>query len=406
MKKILVSILILASINTIGCNDTMVLEENTKEVSIVKGENEKTDIIEDFDIKEVPVDIENNFIPRVYINDKVLGTNISELDKEKEITYSLTKDGEVTKYEDENFLVLNNYANCYYYNYYGVTERKEKVKNTTVSQYYYVDKMKNIEFKLDGFNTINLKYQSQGTGYGDILQGNDNYYVIYFSKYSGDFYSQYSSEGSEQQVLLIDIKNEKMYLKEENDMKNGETFIASMYYDENLNCIMALTYDGKIKKVSINNDKIQLKDYKDINLQGYKICYKYGGMIDNRGIDNKVILEVTKNRKDEKFTSAIYDIKSNELVVLEEGLNIHNIMGKNNLVNVIYKDEPYIAQIREDNTINYLYKFGDDKNKYYSAYGVINEEGNSIFIKKYLNEAPEGEYSLKEEYSFLKLIAK
>ena len=47
MKKILVSILILASINTIGCNDTMVLEENTKELA------DKLDILGDVNFEYI-----------------------------------------------------------------------------------------------------------------------------------------------------------------------------------------------------------------------------------------------------------------------------------------------------------------------------------------------------------------
>ena len=399
MKKVLVSMLILLSVGMFGCNDTIVLEKDTVESASFEEVKKETKLIEDFNVEESNIEFHEEFYPRMYIDDKIFGVKLNYANRELE-GYCLSEDGVLSEYNYNDSIVECELNGNKWYEYYGVTKEKKKVDGKVVSQYYYVDKIKNKKIKIDGLNELVLKYAGTSNCYK--LPGIDNYYVITLY----DFYSSgLSGSGTKQKTLIIDIINEKIYKLEEVKDDNKEEFLACLYYDNGINSIMGITLDESVKKIEINKKDIKIEHYKEINLQGYKIQNAYLD-INNVG-DNKIILPISKNMYNEEPTSAIYNTISGEVTILEDDVQITNILGKNNLVNVMYKDEAYLAQIRDDNTINYIYKISKENYNCVVGYGTINKDGNKIFLVKIvLNDSEENNNGPVYDYSILTLTEK
>ncbi len=395
MRKFLISVLIMTSIASVGCSKTIVLEENTSKT--VKAE----EIIEEFNIEEIPVSIDGDFYPIIYKDNNVIGINYEDFTSDKkEISY-INEEGQLGVYTSTDEFVEGEILDDMGIAYRGIVKEREKINDVEVVKYYYVDKIKNKKFKLEKMNDLILSHvNNYKEAY--LLSGNDNYYILDLKGY----YS-YSGDLDEQRILIIDIENEKLYKFE---IEEREEEIVCLYFDKNLNSIMAILIDGKVKKVNINDDTIELEDYKSLNLQGYKLS-EYSRVYNQELNSNKIFLNVSQNRYGETERTAIYDINSEEFIIPEEEIYINNVIGKNNLVNLVYKEEAYLGQVREDNTINYLYKFTKENYKCYGSVGIANEEGDKIFFYKYFepNENDEYKYDASKyikEYSFLKLTEK
>ena len=232
------------------------------------------------------------------------------------------------------------------------------------------------------------------------ILGDNKYFALTLNLYN---YDLNSSNLIEQTLFLIEIESGKT-IKVKTKNKDESSSILYMYYDENINSIMAIMSDNKVKKVNIINNEIKLENYKELNFQDYKLYSDFGYYIKNYK-DNLIFALIGEgNFSEEDFIRntryAIYNKKSGEVQLLDKGIFIMDVFGESNLISVLYNDDNYLAEIDENNNIELIYKFDKKDYDYVFIYGVSNEEGNRLFIRKTLCNK-ELESNQKEEYSFI-----
>ena len=411
MKKFMISIFILASITSVGCKDTIVLEENA---SI-------NQTVEKYEFTEEAIDLNGDFMFMNYENNKVIGARYNieetkyissdEINENYEYFSISDKSNEINKIYDDIALNSEGLTMNYKWDYYGITNEVEKDLELDKREYYYVDKLKDISIRLDGARDILYKLRDEMIyfDYGNKLPGNDDYYIMYLcSGWDGAEKHLYR----DQQIIIVDIKNEKIFYKEQ--LEDEENFIYLTYFDKNLNSIMAITFDGKVKKVNLNGNYIEFEEYKTLNLQEYTLN---NNNIDYRRyrevLDNKVVISLINSNSVNKYFTGIYDMVSGELKILDKEIEINYVLGKNNLVFAIYDEEAYLGKVKEDNSVELLYSLSTKEEKCMEAYGIINEEGDEIFVNKYMGRAFSEEYpnyidrhNIEYKYSFINIDRK
>ena len=403
MKKFLSIILTtIISLSMIGCKESVVLEDRVKSVEGVKA----------FDVLETPVEFEKEEViyPSLFVNDNVYGAEfINGEDPLNDITdlkgYYIDKDGNYNEDKDSKCF-LTKIGNVSTINYCGLTKEYDN-RDIPIDEkeYYYRDNLNDITIKIEGLNEIINDLNLLSTNYLTW-----NYYILGDNKYFAlniNFYKDYlnSTHLMEQTLFLIEIESGKTIKVKIKD-KNESNSIIYMYYDENINSIMAIMSDNKVKKVNIINNEIKLENYKELNFQDYKLYSDFGYYIKNYK-DNLIFALIGEgNFSEEDFIRntryAIYNKKSGEVQLLDKGIFIMDVFGESNLISVIYNDDSYLAEIDENNNIELIYKFDKKDYDYVSIYGVSNEEGNRLFICKTLFNK-ELESNQKEEYSFIDL---
>ena len=401
MKKFLSIILTtIISLSMIGCKESVVLEDRVKSVEGVKA----------FDVLETPVEFEKEEViyPSLFINDNVYGAEfINGEDPLNDITdlkgYYIDKDGNYNEDKDSKCF-LTKIGNVSTINYCGLTKEYDN-RDIPIDEkeYYYRDNLNDITIKIEGLNEIINDLNLLSTNYLTW-----NYYILGDNKYFAlniNFYKDYlnSTHLMEQTLFLIEIESGKT-IKVKNKDKNESNSIIYMYYDENINSIMAIMSDNKVKKVNIINNEIKLENYKELNFQDYKLYSDFGYYIKNYK-DNLIFALIGEgNFSEEDFIRntryAIYNKKSGEVQLLDKGIFIMDVFGESNLISVLYNDDNYLAEIDENNNIELIYKFDKKDYDYVFIYGVSNEEGNRLFIRKTLCNK-ELESNQKEEYSFI-----
>lgn len=402
-KSVNIILAAVLSISMIGCKESVVLEEQVKSVEGVKS----------FDILETPVEIatEEVIYPSLFINDNVYGaTFINGEDPINDVAdfkgYYIDKDGNYNEDKDSKFFLTEIGGNVSTLSYCGLTKEYDN-RDIPIDEkeYYYRDNLNDITIKIEGLNELigDLSVlSSECFTWNDYIFGDNKYFALNFN-----FYKDYinNSHLMEQTLFLIEIESGKVIrvkIKDENEINS----IIYMYYDENINSIMAIMSDNKVKKVNVINNEIKLEDYKELNFQDYKLYGDYGYNIKNYK-DNLIFALVDKDAADEEISMdnircAIYNKLSGEVQLLDKGIFIMDVFGESNLISVIYNDDSYLAEIDEDNNIELIYKFDKKEYDYIFIDGVSNEEGNTLFISKTLFS--EGtEINQKEEYSFIDL---
>lgn len=412
MRKFMISICILISITTVGCKDTVVLEEN---IGI-------DNTVEEYDIKEVPIDLKGYFTFMNYENNEVIGMGYN-VESEKEISIPLDElNDKYLSINDENNEINSIYDDIALnsegltmndeWDYYGITNEVEKDIEIEEREYYYVDKLEGISIRLDGIRDMLHKLRDEDIyfDYGKKIPGNNDYYIMYLSKKNE--YTQRVLYRN-QQIIIVDIKNEKIFYKQGEVFEDKENFIYLTYFDKNLNSIMAITFDGKIKKVNLEDNHIEFEEYESLNLQDYilnNINVDY--MRYREVLDNKVVISLIDTKSIDKYFTGIYDMISGELKILDEKIQINYVLGKNNLVFAIYAGEAYLAEVKEDSSVELLYSLSTDEQKCIAGYGIINEAGDTIFVNKYMSLVSEYEYvygngmyidgnKVEDKYSFI-----
>lgn len=404
MKKAINMILaVILSISIIGCKESVVLEDMVKSVDGVKA----------FDVVETPVEIEKEEViyPSLFINDNVYGaTFINGEDSINDVVdfkgYYIDKYGNCNEDKDSKFFSTEIGGNVSVLSYCGLTKEYDN-RDIPINEkeYYYRDNLNDIIIKIEGLNEViddlNL-LSSEYFTWNDYIFGDNKYCALNFN-----FYKDYinNSHLMEQTLFLIEIESEKVIrvkIKDENESNS----IIYMYYDENINSIMAIMSDNKVKKVNVINNEIKLESYKELNFQDYELYSDYGYSIKSYK-DNLIFTLIDdENFSEENFMEstryAIYNKESGEVQLLDKGIFIMDVFGESNLISVIYNDDSYLAEIDEDNNIELIYKFDKKEYDYVSIYGVSNEEGNRLFICKTLFNR-ELESNQKEEYSFIDL---
>lgn len=404
MKKAINMILVaVLSLSMIGCKESVVLEDKVKSVEGVKT----------FDVVETPVEIEKEEViyPSLFINDNVYGaTFINGEDPINDVAdfkgYYIDEDGNYNEDKDSKFFLTEIGGNVSTLSYQGLTKEYDN-RDIPVDEkeYYYRDNLNNITIKIEGLNELigDLSIlSSEYFTWNDYILGDNKYLALNFN-----FYKDYLNNSNlmEQTLFLIEIESGKVIkvkIKDENESNS----IIYMYYDENINSIMAIMSDNKVKKVNVINNEIKLEDYKELNFQDYKLYDNFGFYIKEYK-DNLIFGLIDKENSSEEITLdnirwGIYKKKSGEVQLLDKGIFIMCVFGESNLISVIYNEDSYLAEIDEDNNIELIYKFDKKEYDYIFINGVSNEEGNRLFISKTLFS--EGtEINQKEEYSFIDL---
>ena len=402
MRKIINMILVTTlSLSLIGCKESVVLEEKVKSIDGVKS----------FNVVETPVEIEDQLIyPSLFINDNVYGAEAIRSDSDYSSIiglkgYYIDKDGNYNV-DNESKIFLTEFGNVSSMSYCGLTkEYDNRYIPIDEKEYYYRDNLNDITIKIEGLNElvneINL-LSSDYLTWDNYILGDNKYFVLTLNLYNDDLSS---SNLIEQTLFIIEMESGKT-IKVKAKNKDESSSILYMYYDENINSIMAIMSDNKVKKITITDNDIKLENYKELNFQDYELYSDFGNYIKSYKDSLIFTLKDKDNFSEENFIEnirfVIYNKIIGEVQLLDKDIFIMEVFGKNNLISVIYNDYTYLAQIDEDNNIELIYKFDKQGYDHISIYGVVNEEGNRLFIRKTLfnNETPS--YN-KPEYSFIDL---
>ena len=402
MKKIINIILVtVLSLSLTGCKESVVLEDRVTSIDGVKS----------FNVVETPVEIEEQLIyPSLFINDNVYGAQtISSEDEPGSIIglkgYYIDKDGNYNV-DNESKLFLTDIGNVTSVNYCGLTKEYDN-RDIVIDEkeYYYRDNLNDITIKIEGLNELindlNL-LSSDYLTWDHYILGDNKYFALTLNLYN---YDLNSSNLIEQTLFLIEIESGKT-IKVKTKNKDESSIVLYMYYDENISSIMAIMSDNKVKKIIITDNDIKLENYKKLNFQDYELYNDFNYYIKSykdslifRLIDKD---DLSEDNFMENIIYAMYNKESGEVQLLDKEIFIMDVFGKSNLISVIYNDDSYLAEIDEDNNLELIYKFDKEEYDYMSVYGLINEEGNRLFIRKTLFNGELESYK-KEEYSFIDL---
>lgn len=402
MKKIINMILITAlSLSLIGCKESVVLEERVKSIDGVKS----------FNVVETPVEIEEQLIyPSLFINDNVYGAEaISSDDDPSSIIglkgYYIDKDGNYNIDNESKFFLteIGNVSSLYYC---GLTKEYDN-RDIAIDEkeYYYRDNLNDITIKIEGLNELinelNL-LSSEYLSWNYYILGDNKYFALTLSLYNDGLNS---SNLIEQTLFIIEMESGKT-IKVKTKNKYESSIVLYMYYDENINSIMAIMSDNKVKKITVTDNDIKLENYKELNFQDYELYDDFGNYIKSYKDNLIFTLKDKDNFSEDNFIEniryGVYNKLSGDVQLLDKDIFIMEVFGKSNLISVIYNDDTYLAQIDEYNNVELIYKFDKQEYDYMSVYGVSNEEGNRLFIRKTLFNKELVSYQ-KTEYSFIDL---
>lgn len=402
MKKIINMILVTTlSLSLIGCKESVVLEEKVKSIDGVKS----------FNVVETPVEIEDQLIyPSLFINDNVYGAEAIRSDSDYSSIiglkgYYIDKDGNYNV-DNESKIFLTEFGNVSSMSYCGLTkEYDNRYIPIDEKEYYYRDNLNDITIKIEGLNElvneINL-LSSDYLTWDNYILGDNKYFVLTLNLYNDDLSS---SNLIEQTLFIIEMESGKT-IKVKTKNKDESSSILYMYYDENINSIMTIMSDNKVKKITVTDNDIKLENYKELNFQDYELYTDFGNYIKSYKDSLIFFLKDKDNFSEENFIEntrvGVYNKITGEVQLLGKDIFIMEVFGKNNLISVIYNDDTYLAQIDGDNNIELIYKFDKQGYDYISIYGLVNEEGNRLFIRKTLFNSELSSYQ-KTEYSFIDL---
>lgn len=372
MKKIISSMIGVLLIGMVSCNNTKVLEENTKEIK----SNDKYTIVER-NITNINEDM--LFIPLFYDSGGIFGTLNNFNSKnfgDYNIPYYLDNDGifkEVDKgtFTDEEIGFIkskgrNGSKGVYFIEGSRANERK----------FYYIDLKNNIEINLEGYekiyNKIEPQYDIQSSG-GYTLEGNENYYIHLNENYNNEG----KLEGT-QEILIVDIIDNKFYTMESIDTK-----YYYFYYDIKENSIMTIDNLGRTYKILLEEGKAKCEFYKDINLNQFKLYDKHGYFQCYLENDNLILnIDNDINGKDYLDRSNIlYNLSSSDITIMNPEKNILGKIEDTEFFLVLYNDNKYLAELNDKGEMDIIYKL-DDLEGYKYMFHIANEDGSSIFIAR------------------------
>lgn len=371
MKKIILLMIAIFSIAMVSCNNTKVLEENTKENKI----SDKYKITER-NIENTERD--KSFMPLFYDSDIIYGTmspKNSGAPEEFQIPYYIDSSGAFKRVEEGKFdkdeigFIKDTYgcidSGVYMLNSNRLSERK----------FYYIDIVNKNKFELDGYekiyNSIELKLKNFGNR-GAKLEGNENYYI------QGYFNVEDKGKSiNNEEIIIIDLKNESYYV-----VRNNNNRYIKFYFDNNEEAIMAIDNLGKIYKLTLQEKEIVSELYKDIGVEDLEIYDKYG-YLGSFYFEDNLILNTHNNESKEfyDYSNLFYKVKSDELISMDKEKIIIGKVNNTNFFIVLYNENRYLAEISDDGEINLIYKL-DDSEGYRYFYGVANKEGHNIFVTK------------------------
>lgn len=405
MRKTINMILAIAlSLSLIGCKGSIVLEENTKNIEELKN----------FEVVETPVEITKEWVyPSFFEGDKIYGADLevsTENGGSNVREYYIDTDGKYNIINSDKFFTTEiKYTNKL--SYVGITKSyDEREVSELEKEYYYRDNLNDITVKVEGLNDlindIRLDSDEYVTWNTNGIQDNKYIYIdVEVLKNRGGYLKK---NVSEQIMYIINSETGEISISHNKSEKEEglESAVFNIYYDENLESLMAITIDHKAKKINMENSKISFEEYSKLNLQGYEL---YSAFYMNEVAKNKIIFQLIDESRDmntinsykEVLRCAVYNTLTGEVELLDENMWITNVFGKNNLLILSYNNESYLAQIQDNNEIEFKHKFDKGDGVYIDAMGVINEEGNRIFITKKIADTRYDQ--ARFEYSFIDL---
>lgn len=233
---------LLISTILIGCSETKILDENTKD-----------NISEKYKITERNIentDKDNTFIPLFYDEDLLYGRLMTELSTKyvthTNFAYYSDKDESIIdleegRFTDEELDFMQNFNGD---NGSGVY----MVDSNTLSKrkFYYMDIKNKIKFELKDFEKTysSIEFKLKHFSHTGFKIGENNKYYIqqYFSTDNG-------SDIMKREIIIIDTEKQKFYIDD-----NSKQFIH-FFYDNNENSIMGIDKEGKIYKIIIQENK-------------------------------------------------------------------------------------------------------------------------------------------------------
>lgn len=372
MKKIISLMIGVFSIGMVSCNNTKVLEENTKEIKC----NDKYTITE----RNISNSYEDKlFTPLFYNSDGIYGTlsNFnSQNSEEYNIPYLLDNDGKFQEVDKGTF--NDKEIGLIKYKARNGSEGVYFIEGSMSSEreFYYIDIKNNVEINLEGYEKIYNKIEPQfniRSNGGYRLEGNENYYI--------HLYQEYNNEGQlkvEQEILIIDIINSTFYT-----MESGDTKYYYFYYDEKEKSIMAIDSLGKIYKVILEEGNIRCEFYKEINLNGLSIYDKHGYFRCYKENDNLIlnIYNDATGKVNLDRSNILYNLNSSEITIMNQEKNVLGRIENTNFFLVLYNENRYLAELSDEGEINLIYKL-DDSEGYRYFFDVASEDGNNIFVAR------------------------
>lgn len=356
---------LLISTILIGCSETKVLDENTKD-----------NISEKYIITERNIentDKEHLFIPLFYDVDTVYGTMSpnKEADFDKfAIPYYIDIEGNIKKVEDDKFtdieldFIKENNGFRKQQGIYMIDSNKLNDR-----KYYYMDVVDKIRFELKDFEFNENKIVNNFTKvakYRDKIS--DNYYIIQYLSIDEDEIIE------ARDFIIIDLNNEKYYIN------NNEKKVKNFYYDDSLDSIIAIDEVGKMYKLKFDENNITFEDYKTIKTDKVNL-YDREPFLISKLSNNKLLIKVknTESKEYMDYFNAIYDIDTEDVIYFDKEKTISAQLKNTNFYFISYKDEEYLGEITEDGNINLIYKLNSNDGYRFSS-PLTNKEGNKVFL--------------------------
>ncbi|WP_195428240.1 hypothetical protein [Clostridium sp. D46t1_190503_E9] len=396
MKRIFLFILASLSVFTVSCNNTKILEENTKD----------NEVLNKYKITERNVNInydDRAFEPLFYDDDGVNGILDTRKqgtvnDNEVRVPYILNEDGVLVK--EENKWFSKEGANFIRRRggklYKGLYSEGLHTRDNT---FYYMDLEKNVKFELVGYDKMYYNViDSFEYRYEDYFQIKDDYYIEEINNVTENYESK-----EEKSILIVDIKN-KTYYTTDIIKTNPNKF----YYDEKEKSLMALDSLGKIKKVILKDGKIYFEDFGYINISKIGI----ESLFDNKKpmFNGYIISEdnlIFQVRGNERFEYILYNIRTDELIFLNKEVFIKSQIEDTEFFLVSTNNKVYLAKINDNYEFDLIYRLAGLEN-YDSLTVKANKDESSIFFALEAFDHSEGAKSILKDskYFFLEIEEK
>ena len=152
MRKLIMVMVFCLSILFVGCNEIIVLEEDTM----------TNDEMKEFEVIEKPIDLDEDFWvlrPRDGKFRVVRSKYGFDNGKNEYISGLIDGEGNI-KDNKENDLVASEYGSRIIYSLEGITQEYDTQKEGSLREFYYRDSLKDITIRLDGFNELTKKYRT------------------------------------------------------------------------------------------------------------------------------------------------------------------------------------------------------------------------------------------------------
>lgn len=357
---------LLISTILIGCSETKILDENTKD-----------NISEKYTITERNIentDKDKVFIPCFFDGDILYGTKMNDgsgNSKDYTMIYYLDSTGSIKNMEEG---MLTNEEVDFIKGNGGYQDSgiiAEDASNSGEIKNYYINLVNKTIFELKDFGESKNKIQNNlikfARSSGEI---GGNYHVIQYLSMDEDEINE------ARDFIIIDLKNEKYYIN------NNEKKVRNFYYDDSLDSIIAIDEIGKMYKLKFDENNITFEDYKTIKTDKVNLYDREPFLISNLS-NNKLLLKIKNSGSKENmdYFNAIYDIETEEVIYFDKEKIIAGQLKNTKFYFISYKDEEYLGEVTENGNINLIYKLNNNDG-YRFSYPLANKEGNKIFLTR------------------------